>query len=155
MRKRTIIALALIAALLLTAITVIVSADSSNLAPNETLLENGDIQTPYGVIPKDYADREAYPIAVFHENVWKSSTNVFASSNGGAFQTAKSLMDNNSERNNHVQIFLRSAVTVTARHSNTGQMSGTLTIDLNGQTLSNPGYLMFAAVAKKYDEIYP
>ena len=121
----------------------------------ETVLEDGSVQTVYGTIPADKADAATYPIAVFMNGVFKGADSVFASSNGGAFQVAKDLMDNNSERNNVVQIYLRANVQVKARHSNTGQMSGTLIVDLNGYTLSSNNYMIYNAEGKKYDEIYP
>ena len=121
----------------------------------ETVLEDGSVKTVYGTIPADKADAVAYPIAVFMNGTFKGADSVFASSNGGAFQVAKNLMDNNSERNNVVEIYLRGDIKITARHSNTGQMSGTLIVDLNGFTMNAGSYMIYNAEGKKYDEIYP
>ena len=121
----------------------------------ETVLDDGSVQTVYGIIPKDYADAAAYPIVVFMNGEYQGADSVFAKDSTGAFQVAKSLMDNNSERNNCVDIYLRGNVTVNGRNSNTGQMSGTLTVDLNGYTASCGSYMMYNAVGKKYDDIYP
>ena len=154
--KIKIISIVMLAALLLAAfVCVAIAADTAATRGAETVNADGSVTTPYGTIPAEYASAADYPIAVFHNGAFQGATAVFAESNGGAFETAKKLMDNDSERNNVVQFFLRGNVKVTARHSNTGQMSGHLIIDLNGHTLSNPSYVMFAAQAKKYGEIYP
>ena len=121
----------------------------------ETVLEDGSVETIYGTIPKDYADATAYPVVVFMKGVFKGADSVFASKNGGAFQVAKDCMDNDSERNNKVDMYLRGNISINARHSNTGQMSGTLTVDLNGYTMNAGSYMIYNAEGKKYDEIYP
>lgn len=121
----------------------------------ETVLEDGSVQTVYGTIPADKADVTTYPIAVFMNGKFLGADSKFAASNGGAFEIAKQKMDNDSERNNSVQIYLRKNITVNARHSNTGQMSGTLTVDLNGYTASCGSYMIYNAEGKKYSEIYP
>ncbi len=125
----------------------------------ETVLEDGSVKTVYGTIPADKADVATYPIAVFMNGVFKGADSVFAktvnSANTGAFQIAKNLMDNNSERNNCVEIYLRKDITINGRNSNTGQMSGTLTVDLNGYTANCGSYMIYNAEGKKLDDIYP
>lgn len=125
----------------------------------ETVLADGSIKTIYGTIPADKTDAATYPVIVFMNGEFKSAESAFASkvdgSNAGAFQVAKTLMDNNSERNNCVEIYLRDNIKINARNSNTGQMSGTLTVDLNGYTMDSTGYMIYNAEGKKYDEIYP
>ena len=155
MKIKIISAIILVALLLAALVTVVLAADGDAKAGAETVNADGTVTTPYGTIPTAYADASAYPISVFLDGTFQGADSVFASGNGGAFEIAKKLMDNDSERNNVVQFFFRGDVTVNARHSNTGQMSGHLVIDLNGHTLSNPTYVMFAAQAKKYSEVYP
>ncbi|MBE6536994.1 MAG: hypothetical protein E7673_03470 [Ruminococcaceae bacterium] len=135
---------------------------SGTAAPSrntETVLEDGSVKTVYGTIPADKTDATAYPVIIFMDGVFKGAESTFASkvdgNNAGAFQVAKTLMDNDSERNNKVQLYLRNDITINARNSNTGQMSGTLTVDLNGYTANCGGYMMYNAEGKKYSEIYP
>jgi hypothetical protein len=154
--KIKIISLIMLSALLVVAlVTVAFAADGNTAKGAETVNADGTVTTPYGTIPAEYANAADYPISVFMNGTFKGATAVFAEGNGGAFQTAKTLMDNDSEKDNVVQFFMRGDVKVTARHSNTGQMSGHLIIDLNGHTLSNPSYVMFAAQAKKYNKVFP
>ena len=121
----------------------------------ETVLADGSVETIYGTIPAANADAKAYPLVVFMNGTFKGADSVFAKDKTGAYQIAKNLMDNDSERNNHVQIYFRGNVSIKGRHTNSGQMSGTLTVDLNGYTASCGSYMMYDAVAKKYNEIHP
>ena len=121
----------------------------------ETVLADGSVETVYGTIPAANADAKAYPLVVFMNGTFKGADSVFAKDKTGAYQIAKNLMDNDSERNNHVQIYFRGNVSIKGRHTNSGQMSGTLTVDLNGYTASCGSYMMYDAVAKKYNEIHP
>ncbi len=121
----------------------------------ETVLEDGSVKTVYGTIPADKADAATYPLAVFMNGVFKGADSVFAKDKTGVYQIAKGLMDEDKEKDNHVQIYFRNDVTIKGRHTNSGQLSGTLTVDLNGYTAKCGGYMMYDAVAKKYQEIYP
>jgi hypothetical protein len=171
--KKKLLFLALAICLVITAVVTVVSAAEPTAANEtatdnggatvkrnpETVLEDGSVQTVYGTIPADKADASAYPIVVFMNNTFKGASNVFAKkvdgNNTGAFQTAKNLMDNNSEKDNKVQIYLRNNITVSGRNDNTGQMSGTLTVDLNGYTASCGSYMIYDSVGKKYEDVYP
>ena len=121
----------------------------------ETVLEDGSVKTVYGTIPADKADATTYPLAVFMNGTFKGADSVFAKDKTGVYQIAKGLMDDDGERNNQVQIYFRGNVTIKGRHTNSGQLSGTLTVDLNGYTANCGGYMMYDAVAKKYGEIHP
>ena len=80
----------------------------------ETVLDDGSVQTIYGTIPADKADAATYPMAVFMNGAFKGADSVFAKEKTGVYEIAKNLMDNDSERNNHVQIYFRNNVTIRA-----------------------------------------
>ncbi len=167
--KKKLLFLALALCLVITAVVTVVGAaeqtannetEAQGVGPvilrnPETVLDDGSVQTVYGTIPADKADAATYPMAVFMNGAFKGADSVFAKDKTGVYEIAKSLMDNDSERNNHVQIYFRNNVTIKGRHTNSGQLSGTLTVDLNGYTASCGSYMMYDAVAKKYSEIHP
>lgn len=167
--KKKLLFLALAVCLVITAVVTAVSAAEPTAAAKtvadnggatvkrnpETVLEDGSVKTVYGTIPADKADATTYPLAVFMNGTFKGADSVFAKEKTGVYEIAKTLMDNDSERNNSVQIYFRNDVTIKGRHENSGQLSGTLTVDLNGYTAKCGGYMMYDAVAKKYGEIHP
>ncbi len=101
---------------------------------NKVILAQGqDVKTPYGTIPKAYANTAKYPFAVFDKDGnFKDAATVFeknASSSGavGALDTAKSVGDG--------AVILMRRDFKTARYDNLSQFKGSFIIDLGGHRL--------------------
>ncbi len=109
-----------------------------------------DITTPYGTIPKAYANINTYPLAVFNKNGdFVAATNILgkdslASGEIGAFNKARELGDG-------AVIYLRRDYTVPNNYSNLSQHNGNITLDLGGHKItqsSGATYPIFFADAK-------
>ena len=90
------------------------------------------LSTLYGVIPKDYADVDKYPFAIFDANgVFKGATDLWGDdSKTSVLQTGKSAGDG------AVVVLRRDYVFSGGQYNNLSQVNGTLTIDLNGFTFT-------------------
>lgn len=95
-------------------------------------LTKTELSTLYGVIPKEYADIEKYPFVIFDANgVFKAGTNLWGDdSKASVLQTGKSAGDG------AVAVLRRDYVFDGGNYNNLSQVNGTLTIDLNGFTLT-------------------
>ena len=92
----------------------------------------------YGFVPTEYLDASKYPVLLFKNGDFIGGYSVYANgTNDGATSAiamAKFLTDGNyyGEIGSEVQILLRANATTSGGFSNTGQILGTIVVDLNG-----------------------
>ena len=115
---------------------------SNQFTINTKLYEDG-ISTEYGVIPKEYADTDAYPFAVFAKDVdideyffIGAYANWTTSAGGGAYASLSNFSGKNGLE---IVVLLRRNFTMTndTAFSNFGNYALTVNLDLNGFTFMN------------------
>ena len=95
-------------------------------------LTKTELSTPHGIVPERFADKEMYPIVVFDANgVFQTATDDLAGPTlTCAFQVAKSTGDGS------FVVLRRDYVFSTGGFVNLSQVNKTMTVDLNGYTLT-------------------
>ena len=96
---------------------------------SSTLYSLSTLITKYGVIPEKYASVDAYPYAVFRNGQFVFASNIFGK-NGADSALHKAKADGS------VVLFRRNVDYTETRYNNLSQTTGTVTIDLNGFTVS-------------------
>lgn len=100
---------------------------------------DGELVTPYGVIDSAYADKEAYPLAVFDRG------GTFL----GAYATLKDMFNTHFNVKSDVIVYLRRDLTTIAKEEhNMGKGAGNKVIDLGGKTVPLDLGTLFYAQAK-------
>ncbi|MBQ8290018.1 MAG: hypothetical protein IJY01_04020 [Clostridia bacterium] len=96
---------------------------------------SGDIPTAYGVVPKEYADATAYPLATFKDGKYLASYSTWYD----ALAAVNGLIKGKAKNEAQAEIVLIGDFTasndIKGKFDNTSQLGGTLVIDLNGHTL--------------------
>ena len=124
-----------------------------------------DLNTEYGKIPQQYANSEVYPFVIFDKNGFRYAEKVFYGAQAGASAIGRArsiLVSSNAwdaenktygEGANYAIILVRSDYTIASSeyYNNLAQMQGTVTVDLNGCTLTaaNDKY-MFEPTIKRW-----
>ncbi len=107
------------------------------------LAANADVETPYGTIPKAYSDSSAYPYAIFKKIDGVYTFDSAKTKSGDAFTQGIKLLHVSTGTTDDVVIFVRESIGADRSFpSNVCDIKGTLTLDLNGHTIT-PSVTLF------------
>ena len=93
---------------------------------------DGDLSTPYGIVPTKYADKELYPLVIFNLDTFEcigASDILIQDSGAGVFNTVYN------KTGNYVIVLRRNYTHKTASY-NIGFLNCNVTVDLNGYTMT-------------------
>ena len=108
------------------------------------------LETPYGMIPEQYADVDAYPFIIFDRKtgtVRHAAQYLISSTGGDKIQDSFYQLFNVNDLD--IVIYVRKDFTQTCRFDNLGYLRGNFLIDLNGHTMTQTGDSFFGTLGKK------